>query len=159
MRKFYDLEFERMANDCICLTQSCGVDEPNVILAHPEQLLYIARQLCGLKPETANQVADLERRIGVLVDKLQRIVCNDYFRKDLLDECADGFEHLAKLDAVLDLALEYDGGRLKPEYPDDEQPERPSTSKPITPCATTGETMKAQPSPVADSGEQLGLLV
>lgn len=118
--RFYDLEFEMMKDGVICLTQQWGVDEPNVIHLHQEQVLFIARRLCGMKPETAGKVAELERRIAVLTDKLQNFVCNKAFRGDLIEGIGEGFEYLAKLDGLLDLALEMDGGRLEPEYNDAE---------------------------------------
>jgi hypothetical protein len=65
--RFHDLTFNRQPNGGIRLTQSdCGEDY--IIDAHPEQLLFIARQLCGMKSETAHEVADLKRKIAVLVD-------------------------------------------------------------------------------------------
>jgi len=146
--KFYDLDFERMADGAICLTQQCSVDEPNVVLAHPEQITFIARQLCGMKPEKANQVADLERRIGVLTDKLQNLVCNSAFRSDLIERLGDGFEYIAKFDGILDLAMEFDGGRLKPEYPDD-QLEVASAQKPVSPDAAISQSKKMQSSAIA----------
>ena len=124
--RFYDLTFIQQADGSIRLTQS-DHGEDYVIDAHPEQILFVARQLCGMKPQTADTVADLERRISVLTDKLQNIVCNKAFRTDLIERCGDGFEYLARLDALLDLAFEFDGGRLEPEYKY-EQP-TPSTQR------------------------------
>lgn len=118
MTKFHDLCFSSMKDGSIRLTQTdCGED--SIIDAHPEQLLFIARSICGLKPETAGRIAELERRLAVLTDKLQDVVCDQYFRNDILDRCGDGLYLLAKLDAVVDLALEFDGGRLKPAGPEE----------------------------------------
>ena len=124
--RFYDLTFIQQADGSIRLTQS-DQGEDYVIDAHREQILFVARQLCGMKPQTADTVAELERRLAVLTDKLQYIVCNNAFRSDLIERCGDGFEYLAKLDCLLDLALEFDGGRLEPEYKS-EQP-TPSTQR------------------------------
>jgi len=154
MEKFYDLSFSRQPDGSIRLMQSdCGED--CIIDAHPEQLLFVARRMCGMKPETAGKVAELERRLAVLTDRLQSFVCNKAFRSDLIERCGDGFEYLAKLDAVLDLALEFDGGRLEPEYK--ETPE--DDEKPIYPCSAITQAKKTQPSAIAEGGEQLGLAV
>lgn len=110
MERFYDLEFERMANDCICLTQACGVDEPNVILAHREQVLHIARQLCGMKPETAALAQELERKLYVLDEMLADVVLDDGVRTEIMERCGSGFEILARLDHLLEFSTEFTGG-------------------------------------------------
>lgn len=151
INRFYDLTFIQQADGSIRLTQS-DQGEDYVIDAHREQILFVARQLCGMKPQTADTVAELERRLAVLTDKLQYIVCNAAFRSDLLERCGDGFEYLAKLDAILDLALEFDGGRLEPEYkeaPDDDE-------KPIYPPSAT-QAKETRLDVSAQGGEQLGL--
>jgi len=137
INRFYDLTFIQQADNSIRLTQS-EHGEDYVIDVHPQQVLFVARQLCGMKPETADKVADLERRIAVLTDKVQDFVCDQHMRSDLIKQCGDGFFYLAKLDALLDLALEFDGGRLTPmELPPDTQ-ERPlvhslEIAKPLQP--------------------------
>ena len=154
MEKFYDLTFSRQPDGSIRLMQSdCGED--CIIDAHPEQLLFIARRMCWMKPEKAEHVADLERRLSVLTDKLQKIVCDGAFRSDLIERCGDGFEYLAKLDAVLDLALEFDGGRLEPEYKESTNDDE----KPIYQPTAITQAKKAQPGAIAEGGEQLGLVV
>lgn len=120
MTKFHDLDFTQSSDGTVLLIQTdCG--EEYSIAAHPEQIKFIAHQLCGTKLETAAKVVDLERRIAVLTDKLQNILCNEAFRRNLIEGIGEGFEYLAKLDGLLDLALELDGGRLEPEghAPDD----------------------------------------
>ena len=151
--RWHDLIIDRLKDGSIHLEQQSGCDEPNVIHLHPEQLLFIARQLCGMKPETAGKVAELERRIAVLTDRLQSFGCNEMFRSELIERCGHGFEYLAKLDAVLDLALEFDGGRLEPEYkpaPDDDE-------KPIYPPSAITQAKKTQPSAITEGCEQRGL--
>lgn len=113
--RWHDLIIDRLPDGGIHLEQQAGLDEPSVIHTHPEQILFIARQLCGMKYETAGKAAELERRIAVLTDKIQDFVCNKYMRSSLLEHCSEGAEHLARLDSLLDLALEFDGGRLEPE--------------------------------------------
>jgi hypothetical protein len=153
--RWHDLIIDRLDDGGIHLEQHSGVDDPNVIHLHPEQLLFIARQLCGIKSETAEKVRDLERRIAVLTDKLQNIVCNGAFRSDLLEATGDGFEYLARLDSLLDLALEFDGGRLEPEEP-------PVAYGASNPSSRHGQSAKASKAPsraTAEGGEQLGLAV
>jgi hypothetical protein len=112
--RFHDLGFKRMPDGCIRLTQS-ECDEDSIIDLHPEQVLYVARRLCGLRSETAAQVADVERRISVLAERLESLVLADWFRRSIVQSCGDGVEIMCRLDAVLDLAVEFDGGRLEPE--------------------------------------------
>ena len=151
--RFFDAEFELIDHNHIRLTQvDCG--DSYMVDLHPAQLRHFANLAGGYAPEKANQVADLQRRLGVLVDKLQRIVCDDYFRKDLLNECGDGLEYMAKLDAVLDLALEFDGGRLKPEFRDDDQPEPASATKPVAATGQISSNPKTQPSATVQAAEQ-----
>lgn len=153
--RWHDLIVDRLGDDGIRFEQRTGIDDPNVIHLHPEQVLFVARQLCSMKPETAEKAEDLERRIAVLTDKLQDIVCNKAFRNDLIEGIGEGFEYLAKLDGLLDLALEFDGGRLEPEYKESGADD----SKPIYPCSPIAQAKKAQPSAIAEAGGQLGLEV
>lgn len=157
--RFQDLNNYQLEDGTIRLEQIGYAGEAAVIDAHPEQLLFIARRLCGLRPETADKIAELERRIAVLTDKLQSIVCNGAFRSDLIERCGDGFEYMAKLDGLLDLALEFDGGRLEPECRGSEQQEGRSASKLIHPPTAIDQAKKTQHSAIAEAGEQLGLAV
>lgn len=149
MEKLFDLSFSSQPDGSIRLVQSdCGEDY--MLDMHPEQLLFIARRLCGMTPETASKVAELERRIAVLTDKLQNLVCNKAFRSDLIEGVGEGFEYLAKLDGLLDLAMEFDGGRLEPEYkqaPDDE--------KPLHSCSAIVQGKETQPGAIAVTGGQI----
>lgn len=125
MEKFFDLSFSRQPDGSVLLLQS-DFGEDSSIFAHPEQLLYVARCLGGMKPETAGKVAELERRIAVMADKLQDLVCDTDFRSNLINGCEFGFAHMTQLDALLDLAMEFDKGRLKPN----DQGEAPATDRP-----------------------------
>lgn len=166
--RFHDLTFQRQPDGSIRLLQS-EVGEDYIIDLHPEQLLFIAHQLCGMKPETAHKVAELERRIAVLTDKLQNLVCNKAFRGDLIEYIGEGFEYLTKFDGLLDLAMEFDGGRLEPEYKeapaDGEKPTHPRSTigqAKQTPHPSQQGTGKAPTPPVtdaADSDGQMGLPV
>ena len=142
MTKFYDLEFKQQSDGSIRLTQTeCGED--SIIDTHPEQILFIARRLCGMKPETAEKVADLERRIAVLTDRLGQFVNDQDICNDMIDHCADGIEYVVRLDGLLDLAIEFDGNRLLPNDP----PEEKIISE------------KFKPMPPPKTGQQLGLAV
>ena len=115
--RWHDLTFDRLKDGGIHLEQSAGLEEPNVIHLHPEQVLFIARQLCGMKPETAEKVADLERKLAILCDRLGQFVNDHDIRNDMIDRCRDGIEYIVRLDGLLDLAIEFDGNRLLPNDP------------------------------------------
>ena len=117
----HHLEVER-DGDCIILRQIDHSGNAEGVYIHVSQLRYVAEVAGVVPPETAEKISELERRISILTDKLQNLVCNKAFRGDLIERCGDGFEYLARLDCLLDLSLEFDGGRLKPEYKDDEKP-------------------------------------
>ena len=115
-QRFYDLSFNLQDDGTVQLTQTdCGEDY--IITAHPEQLAFIARRVCGMSITTAEQVEDLERKLSVITDRLERLVTDKWFRKGIIEECGDGIEMIAKLDGLVDLAVEMDGGRLLPSEP------------------------------------------
>ena len=132
-QRFYDLSFAQQNDGTVRLTQTdCGED--SIIDVHPEQLKFIARRLCGMDSATAEQVEDLERKLSVLTDRLERLVTDKWFRKNIVEECGDGIEMIAKLDGLLDLAVEMDGGRLLPFEPPPE-PKKESKFKQSEPPA------------------------
>lgn len=155
MEKFFDLSFSKQPDGSVRLVQDDRIDEAAIIDLHPEQVLFVARRLCGMKPETASKVAELERRLAVLTDKLQNLVCNKAFRSDLIEGIGDGFEYLAKLDGLLDLAMEFDGGRLEPECNESSADD----GKPIYPPSAITQAKKTQPSGAVEAGGQLDLAV
>lgn len=108
-----NLEACRLADGTIRLRQQSRLDEPSVIDLDPSQFEHLAR-VFGIGRER-----DLERRLSVLADRLQDVVCDSYFRTDILERCGDGLFLIAKLDSVVDLAVEFDGGRLQPADPAD----------------------------------------
>jgi len=115
-QRFHDLTFTLMDDGTVKLTQTdCGEDF--VVVAHPEQIRFIARRVCGLNEATAAKVSDLERKLSVITDRLESLVTADWLRKSIANECEDGIEIMAKLDGLLDLAVEMDGGRLLPSDP------------------------------------------
>lgn len=128
-QRFHDLTFDLLDDGTVKLTQTdCGEDY--IITAHPEQIAFIARRVCGMSITTAEQVEDLERKLSVLTDRLEHLVTADWFRKGIINECGDGIEMIAKLDGLLDLAVEMDGGRL---LPSEAKPEPKKVSKFPTP--------------------------
>jgi len=114
-QRFYDLSFEVTGDGVRLVQNACGDDY--IILAHPEQLKFITRRLCGMDEATAAKVQDLERKLSVLTDRLEALVTAAWLRKSIANECDDGVEILAKLDGLVDLAVEMDGGRLLPSDP------------------------------------------
>lgn len=128
---FHDLTFTLMDDGTVKLTQTdCGDDY--IITAHPEQLRFITRRLCGMNEATAATVENLERKLSVLTDRLERLISDDWFRKGIIDGCGDFAEMLARLDGLVDLAIEMDGGRLLPSEPKPE-PTKESKFKPMKP--------------------------
>lgn len=115
MEKMHEISFGKINDGSIRLEQQSGVDDPNVILLHPEQLNFIVRRTTGMAEIEASHVEDLERRLGVLAAGLTRFVCDSSTRREILDCCGSGFEFISKLDGLLNLAWEYDGGSLLPE--------------------------------------------
>ena len=82
---FHDLTFDLMDDGTVKLTQTdCGED--CIITAHPEQIAFIARRLCGMSITTAEQVQDLERKLSVIADRLEKIVDADWFRNNIIKE-------------------------------------------------------------------------
>jgi len=134
-QRFYDLDFAQKDDGTIRLTQvDCGED--SIIDAHPEQILFVARRLCGMSSATAEQVQDLERKLSVVTDRLERLVTDDWFRKGIIEGCGDFAEMLARLDGIVDLAIEFDGNRLLPSDPEPEpEPKKESMFKPMKPPA------------------------
>ena len=140
MEKMHEVSFELLEDGSISLEQQYGVDDPNVIYLHPEQLKFITRRMCGMDSATAASVEDLERKIAVLTDRLGKLVEASWFRSSIIDRCGDGVEIIARLDGVLDLAIEFDGGRLLPSDEAKEEaeptPPTPSKFKPMQPPKT-----------------------
>ena len=161
MTKFYDLDFKRLSDGSIRLTQDDRMGDASVIDLHPEQVLFIARQLCGMKPETAAVVKDLERKLAVLDTRIAAIVLDDTLRTEIVRRIGEGFEILQRLDALYDLGVEFTVG-LEPDYehPNLLPKSTPATTKaPATtnPSAPTPEPQKTQPSAIVQATEQLGL--
>ena len=65
-----------------------------------------------MQTDTGQKLADAERRLSVLTARLNNIVCDDFMRRELIERCGDGPLYLERWDGLLDLAIEFDGGRL-----------------------------------------------
>lgn len=125
--RHFDLRAEQIEDGSIMLTQTdCG--EEYKIAAHPEQIIYFARRLCGMKPEMANQAQELERRLAVLAGELAWFVTEKDIREEIIDRCPNGVEFIIRLDAISDLATEFTEG-LEPR-----ESERSKNSQPPTCC-------------------------
>ena len=160
MPKFHDLDFKKLSDGSIRLTQDDRMGEASVIDIHPEQLLYMARQLCGMQPETAAVVKDLERKLAVLDAGIAALVLDDGIRTEIIERCGSGIEIILRLDALYDLAVEFTVG-LTPYY---DHPNLLPKSKPtgfdsLNPSQPTPPPMKAQPSATVPAVGQLGLAV
>ena len=141
MEQMHEISFEQIEDGSIRLEQQSGHGERDVILLHPEQLKFITRRMAGMSETTARQVKDLERKLSVIADRLEALVCEKWFREEILDRCGNGAEMINKLDGIVDLAIEMDGGRLLP-----------SESKP----EARGNEKKTNATKSTD-GQQLGL--
>jgi hypothetical protein len=159
MGKMHEVSFEFLDDGSISLEQQSGLDDPSVIYLHPEQLKFITRRMCGMDDPSAARVEDLERKLAILAGDIDFIVKNKSVRRDIIDSgCGCEFELLSRLDALWDLAIEYDGGRLLPrERPVETQaPQKPASGDPAGNHSTTPS---ADPTNSAkrDSAGQLGL--
>lgn len=112
--QFHDLAFEQLEDGTIRLEQKDYCGESVIIDLHPEQVRFIARSMAGMKPDTTAIVADLERKLEVLADKIGAFVCEGSIRGEIIERCGSGFELMVRLDALYDLALEFTGG-IAPE--------------------------------------------
>lgn len=121
--RFYDLDFVQKEDGTIRLTQ-CDCGEDSVIVAHPEQLKFIVRRLCGMDSATAATVEDLERKLAILAGEINFIVNDGGFRQEIINSgCDSEYELLVRLDGLWDLAMEFDGGRLLPREPVHKKPD------------------------------------
>jgi hypothetical protein len=136
-QQFCDLNFEQLEDGTVRLEQKDYCGESAFIDAHPQQLAFIVRRVCGMSEATATTIEDLERKLAVLTDRLERLVTDDWFRKAIIDGCPDFAEILARLDGLVDLAIEMDGGRLLPSDPvPDKKPPAPKRFPTPTPPAS-----------------------
>lgn len=111
---FPNLAFEVQGNGFVVLEQWQN-QERVAIDVHPQQLAHIGRALFNGKNPAAERIEELERRLAVLSEKIQDFVMDDYNRGEIIERCGSGDVMLAQLDALRDLAWEFDGG-LVPRY-------------------------------------------
>lgn len=112
METMHEISFRKLNDETIHLEQPAGQDQPDIIRLSPFQLKHIARQMCGLDESNAERVEELERRLSVLTAGLESLVCSTSIRSSIIDDCDIGGEIIERLDGLLNLAWEYDGGRL-----------------------------------------------
>jgi len=101
-----DLQFEFMAGGSLRLEQSAGAGEMMTVLLHPCQIQLIAER-AGLIPYRIP-----ERRLAILRERICDLVEDEYFRSDIWKRLCYGSEYLQRLDAIADLAVEFDGGLM-----------------------------------------------
>ena len=154
MEQMHEISFELIEDGSIRLEQQSGIDEPNIIWLHPEQLKYITRRAFGTDSATTASIEDLKRKLSVLAAGLSTFVCDSSIRSEILDQCGNGLELITRLDWLLNLAWEYDGQRLTPE---DLQP----IDKPVYGGNVGSRDANPQAKPTnatkRDDGQQLGL--
>lgn len=157
VERMYDVSYELLDDSTVRLTQSANGEE-YVIDLHPAQILHIANDFRGGHcPASDNgEVADLKRRLAVLAEKIEALVLDQYIRGEILERCGDGLEFMARLDAILDLAKEFDGGRL---LTNTINANRPASAPPAGPIPKTQAPAKANPEETHEVSEdgQLGL--
>ena len=137
MEQMHEISFEHIEDGSIRLEQQSGVDEPNMIWLHPEQLKFITRRMCGMNETTTAEIADLERKLSILAGDLEFIVTEKNLRRQIID-CEDGVELITRLDALFDLSMEFDGCRLLPRGA--HEPQQPAISDSIgKPVKATSE--------------------
>lgn len=145
--RFYDLTFETLDSGVIRLKQS-AFDEDNIIDLHPAQLRHVAETIGLVAP--SYPADELTKRLAEQLCTVQKELADECHRSHWLELT------YTKLDAWCS-ALPND---IFPYYLwDDEQPKPASASKPAATCADAGQAKKAQPSAIAEGGEQLGLEV
>ena len=130
LESMFDISYGTDENGAVRLEQQDYAGEMAAIRLTPEQLKIITHRLCGpvnFTEDTVVRIKELERRLMVLTDKLVDIVGAECFRRGLLDQGDDGCWYLARLDGLVDLALEFSG---KPLTPDDDTTE-PTQSPPV----------------------------
>ena len=154
MEQMHEISFELIEDGSIRLEQQSGIDEPNIIWLHPEQLKYISRRTCGMDNATAASIEDLERKLSILTAGLERFVCDSGIRSEILDRCGNGLELITRLDWLLNLAWEYDGQRLTPD--DLQPPDKPVYGGNVVSRDTTPQA-KPTNATKRDDGQQLGL--
>ena len=151
MEQMHEISFKKLKDGTICLEQQLGCEEPSVIHLHPEQLKFIARRMAGLNETTAAQVEDLERKLSILAGDIDFIVKDKSIRRDIIDsDCGSEFELLARLDALWDLAIEFDGSRLLPR-------EAKAPASDLTGRANANAPAKAESPTKSEYSAQLGL--
>lgn len=157
MDQMHEIKFGQLSDGTISLEQQIGVDEPNLIYLHPEQLKFITRRICGMDSATAAKVEDLERKLSILASDIDFIVKDKGIRRDIIGGGSGSeFELLARLDGLWDLAMEFDGCRLMPRVKPELQkaPASDAKGKGVTKPQVAGKNAATN-----EHGSQMGLAV
>lgn len=88
------------------LEQPCGHDEQDVIELAADQLLSLADKLRGIvRPDPE---AETSRKLMVLAERMDEIVCDPAFRKAVIDgSCGIYTDYIERLEGLALLANEY----------------------------------------------------
>lgn len=106
---FPDLSFE-LQSDGLILIEQYQNQEPVRINVHMQQLAHMGRVLFNGKGASDKRIREQSRRLSVLREKIEVFVKDPYHRQEIIERCGEGMAMLAQLDALLDLAYEFDGG-------------------------------------------------
>lgn len=106
---FPNLRFS-IQQDGLVLIEQLQNHEEVCIELHPQQLAHIGRALFGGRTGKDAQIAELQRKIGVLADRIGDLVDDRFIRDQIMDRCGDWEVILARWDHLLELALEFDIG-------------------------------------------------
>lgn len=106
---FPELTFEVQDNGLVLISQYQNLERV-AIDVHPQQLAHIGRALFGGRSAKDALVADLQRKVSVLTDRIGDLVTDKYIRSQITDRCGDWEAILAHWDHIYDLAVEFDGG-------------------------------------------------
>lgn len=106
---FPQLTFSVEADGSILLEQIQNHESVKISL-HPQQLAHIGRALFSGRSAKDAQIADLQRKITVLTDRIGDLVGDKFFRTQIIDRCGDWEVILARWDHIFELACEFDCG-------------------------------------------------
>lgn len=106
---FPDLSFE-LQSDGLILIEQYQNHEPVRVDIHLQQLAHMGRVLFNGKGTADKRIREQNRRLSVLRERIEVFVKDPYHRQEIIERCGEGMAMLAQLDALLDLAYEFDGG-------------------------------------------------
>jgi len=106
---FPELSFEIKESGLIEIQQYQNMESVSIDIHH-EQLRHIGRVVFNGKSSADTRIKDLERRLGVLTDRIVDLINDQYIRAEIIERCANSVEILLRWDNIHDLAYEFDCG-------------------------------------------------